>query len=59
MAETFTEAQRSSTGLLNTIERRVLIWLAHRMPARINSDHLTSIGFLSMLLVGACFAMAH
>jgi archaetidylinositol phosphate synthase len=52
----FTEAQRSSTGLLNTIERRVLIWLAHRIPAHINSDHLTSIGLISMVLVGVCFA---
>jgi archaetidylinositol phosphate synthase len=52
----FLEAERSSTGLLNTIERRVLIWLAHRIPTQINSDHLTSIGLISMFLAGACFA---
>jgi phosphatidylglycerophosphate synthase len=58
MTGTFSEAQRSSTGLLNTIERRTLVWLAHRIPAHVNSDHLTAIGLVSMLLVGACFAMA-
>jgi phosphatidylglycerophosphate synthase len=59
MAGTFNEAQRSSTGLLNTVERRVLIWLAHRIPAHVNSDHLTGFGFLSMFLVGVCLALAN
>ena len=30
MANGFVEAQRNSTGLLTGVERRVLIWLAHR-----------------------------
>jgi phosphatidylglycerophosphate synthase len=58
MAHGFAEAQRSSTGLLTGIERRVLIWLAHRLPARVNSDHLTALGLVSMLLVGVCFAIS-
>ena len=58
MAHAFIEAQRSSNGLLTAIERRTLIWLASRMPAPINSDHLTSLGLVSMLLVGACFALS-
>ncbi len=57
MANGFFEAQRNSTGLLTGIERRVLIWLAGRLPARINSDHLTGLGLVSMLLVGVCFAI--
>jgi len=59
MADTFIEAQRSSTGLLMVVERRVLIWLANRIPARVNSDHLTSLGLVSMFLAGACFAMSN
>ena len=59
MADTFIEAQRSSTGLLTAVERRVLIWLANRIPARVNSDHLTSLGLVSMFLSGACFAVSN
>jgi archaetidylinositol phosphate synthase len=57
-ANEFIEAQRSSTGLLTTIERRVLISIANRMPGRINSDHLTLLGIVSMFLVGGCFAVS-
>ena len=56
MPNGFAEAQRNSTGLLTAIERRVLLQLAHRMPARVNSDHLTALGLVSMVLVGICFA---
>jgi phosphatidylglycerophosphate synthase len=58
MANGFFEAQRHSTGLLTDIERRVLVWLARRLPDRVNSDHLTGLGFVSMLLVGVCFAIS-
>ena len=58
MANAFIEAQRNSTGLLTGVERRVLIALASRMPARVNSDHLTAVGVVSMLLVGVCFAVS-
>ena len=58
MPEGFVEAQRQSTGLLTDIERRVLLWLAHRLPARVNSDHLTTLGLVSMFFVGACFAVS-
>ena len=58
MPNGFVEAQRNSTGLLTTLERRALIWLAHRMPTRVNSDHLTALGLMSMFLVGVCFAVS-
>jgi archaetidylinositol phosphate synthase len=58
MPNVFVEAKRNSTGLLTGVERRVLIWLAGRMPARVNSDHLTALGLVSMLLVGAGFAVS-
>jgi phosphatidylglycerophosphate synthase len=56
MPNGFVEAQRSSTGLLTAVERRVLLWLSQRMPARVNSDHLTALGLVSMFMVGVCFA---
>src|SRR3990170_4383203 len=59
MLNGFIEAQRNSTGLLTAVERRVLIWLAHRLPARINFDHLTALGLVSMFVVGVCFAVSH
>ena len=58
MPNGFSEAQRHSTGFLTALERKVLLWLAHRLPARVNSDHLTALGFASMFLVGACFAVS-
>jgi archaetidylinositol phosphate synthase len=58
MPNGFVEAQRNSTGLLTAAERRVLLWLAPRLPARVNSDHLTALGLVSMCLVGVCFAVS-
>jgi len=59
MAQDFIEARRSSQGLLTSAERRMLIWLAGRMPARVNSDHLTTIGFVSLGLTGLSFALSN
>ena len=58
MPNGFVEAQRDSAGLLTGFERRVLLWLAHRLPACVNSDHLTALGLVSMFLVGVCFAVS-
>ena len=58
MAAGFIDAQRNSTGILTALERRVLLWLAARLPARVNSDHLTALGLVSMFLVGVCFAVS-
>jgi phosphatidylglycerophosphate synthase len=38
-------------------EKRLLIWIAERLPAAINSDHLTAAGFAALVGVGACFAI--
>lgn len=48
---------RVLTSALAPLERRCLIWMARRMPARINSDHLTALGALSMAGAGAAFAL--
>ena len=58
MAESFKEAQRNYGGLLAAREKRALIWLARRMPAAINSDHLTGLGLVSMFMVGVSYALS-
>jgi phosphatidylglycerophosphate synthase len=47
---------RQHDSALASLERRVLVWIAQRLPRRIGSDHLTLLGLLSMLAVGAAFA---
>jgi phosphatidylglycerophosphate synthase len=36
-------------------EKRLLVWMAQRLPAWINSDHLTAAGAAALLGVGLCF----
>ena len=47
---------REHHSALAGLEKRTLVWLAQRMPARINSDHLTLLGLASMIAAGAAFA---
>jgi len=54
----FQEAARRQESLLARHEKICLHWLARRMPAWINSDHLTALGFAAMLLAGASYALA-
>ena len=54
----FRDAKRVQQSILAPAEKRILVWLARRMPARVNSDHLTALGFTAMLLAGASYAMA-
>ena len=49
---------RDNRGLLAAAEKRTLLWLAHRLPAWVHSDHLSGLGLLGMLAVGAAFAAA-
>lgn len=53
-ARTFRPATRVLESILAPAERRALRWFAAHMPACINSDHLTVLGFGAM--VGAGFA---
>ena len=54
-AKQFKEAQRAQVSMLSAFEKRTLIWLAHRMPAWVNSDHLTSLGLLSLIAAGISY----
>jgi len=56
LSEEFRDARREQTSILAPLERGVLRELASRMPARINSDHLSLLGFVAMLLAGVCYA---
>jgi phosphatidylglycerophosphate synthase len=54
----FRDAARVQQSLLASVEKRCLVRLAHRLPAWINPDHLTALGFASMILAGASYALA-
>lgn len=51
----YQEATRVQASLLASIEKRCLIWMAARMPAAVNSDHLTVLAGVSMLAAGLCY----
>jgi phosphatidylglycerophosphate synthase len=57
-AKTFNDATRIQEGFTSAVERRALLWLASRIPAHIGPDHLTLLGFVSMLLAGASYLLA-
>jgi phosphatidylglycerophosphate synthase len=46
---------RVHRALTADAEKRLLIWIARRLPRAVHSDHLTSVGFLALLGVGASF----
>jgi archaetidylinositol phosphate synthase len=54
----FKNAERLQQSFTAAPERKVLLWLAARIPAKINSDHLTLLGFVSIFLAGASYALA-
>ena len=49
---------REHRSLLAAAEKRALIAIAHRLPAAINSDHLTALALLAMAVAGAAYALA-
>jgi len=54
----FKNALRLQESFTSAAEHKALAWLAMRLPARVNSDHLTLLGFISMFLAGASYALA-
>jgi archaetidylinositol phosphate synthase len=52
---TFKNAQRVQESFLSRLEKKALIWLAHRTPAFINSDHLTALGLVAMFGAGLSY----
>jgi len=54
----FRQATRVHRSFLAAGEKRVLVWLAERIPAWVNSDHLTLLGFAAQIATGVCYALA-
>ena len=52
-----TGGRRYHRSLTADAEKRLLIWMALRLPRIINSDHLTLLGFMSSLGVAVAFAL--
>jgi len=55
MSVGYQDPTRHLTSILAPIEKRTLVWLAERMPRRINSDHLTILALLAMLGAGLSY----
>ena len=52
----FRDALRLQESFTAPAERKMLAWLAARLPPWVTSDHLTVLGFAAMLLAGASYA---
>ena len=52
------EHVREHRSVLAAVEKRLLIAIARRLPARIHSDHLTGLALAAMAAAGAGFALA-
>jgi archaetidylinositol phosphate synthase len=55
-ARAFRDAAREQTSILAPLERAALCGLARRMPAGVNSDHLSILGLVGMIGAGAFYA---
>jgi archaetidylinositol phosphate synthase len=51
----FQPAKRLQQSILTPLERPTLIWIANRLPAWVNSDRLTLLGFLSLIGAGSSY----
>ena len=54
----FSNANRIQEALTAGVERKILNWIAARLPAGVNSDHLTALGFAAQLFAGMSYALA-
>ena len=54
----FQNANRLHQSFVAAAEKRALVWMAERTPARINSDHLTVLGFVAQAMAGVSYALA-
>src|SRR5580698_9164019 len=54
----FRQATRVHGSFLAAAEKRALVWMSERVPACVNSDHLTVLGFVAQVVTGVCYALA-
>ncbi|HEX5069903.1 MAG TPA: CDP-alcohol phosphatidyltransferase family protein [Vicinamibacterales bacterium] len=57
-SKSFRSATRVLRSVLSPLEKRTLLYLAPRLPAWVNSDHLTGLGLAAMLGAGLSFWIA-
>lgn len=55
----FLPARRIHHALTAPAERRLLLWIAPRLPLALSSDALTLLGLLAQLAAGLFYALAH
>ena len=54
----FVNAIRVHNALTAKLEKRILTWMAQRMPAAIIPDHLTSLALACQIFAGAAYALS-
>src|ERR1051326_6055464 len=54
----FRPATRAHGAFTAAAEKRLLVWMAERLPRWVNSDHLTAIGAAGMTLAGLALAVS-
>jgi phosphatidylglycerophosphate synthase len=59
MSEEKKQATRIQTSILNPYEKKVLVYMAERMPSWVNSDMLTFVGFLGALVMATGYALSN
>ena len=52
-------ANRIQTSILNPYEKKILLFLAKRMPAWVTSDLLTFVGFLGAVIIATGYALSN
>ena len=52
------QSTRIQTSLVNKAERKVLVWMAERMPRWITSDMLTCVGVLGAVIIAAGYVLS-
>jgi archaetidylinositol phosphate synthase len=54
----FPDMLRVQESWVAAAEKRALLWLAARIPDRVDSDYLTVLGFAAQIGAGVCYALA-
>jgi len=54
----FANAVRVHNALTAKLEKRLLTWLAQRMPEAIGPDHLTALAFAAQIFAGIAYALS-
>ena len=55
MGSGFRHATRAMNGLTARLEKQLLVWMAQRLPAAVNSDHLTALAALAMMAAAGAY----